>query len=60
MTELEPTPGEHEHSAQIDEAGRWLASLAAHQIPRPLVPAMRERFGLTPAEACQAIAEARR
>lgn len=52
------TPPEHEHSAAIDEAAAWLATKPRQQIGRPIVPALRERFGLSPAEACQAIQEA--
>ena len=48
----------HEHSAAIDEAASWLAQLPAHQRPRPLVPALRARFGLSASQACQAIHEA--
>nr|WP_245396652.1 hypothetical protein [Jiella sonneratiae] len=50
------TPPEHEHSAAVDEAARWLASQAV--APHPIVPALRRRFGLTAPEACQAIREA--
>lgn len=60
MTALDHTPLEHEHTAQIDEAARWLASLEPHQVPQPIVPALQARFGLSASEACQAIAEARR
>lgn len=48
----------HEHSAAVDEAAAWLASLPPHERPRPIVPALRQRFGLTALEACQAIREA--
>lgn len=41
----------------ISEAARWLRSQTVP--PRLAVPARRERFGLTPLEACQAIAAAR-
>jgi len=52
------TPPEHEHSAAIDEAASWLAMTPRERIAQPIVPALRERFGLTPAEACAAIKEA--
>lgn len=48
----------HEHSAQVEEAGRWLASMAAEHRPRPIVPELQKRFGLTAKEACAAIREA--
>ncbi|TFF27527.1 hypothetical protein E3C22_03455 [Jiella endophytica] len=56
MTDSPLTPPEHEHSAAIDEAARWLAGQQTR--PLPIVPALRRRFGLTPVEACQAIREA--
>ncbi len=43
--------------SQIDQAARWLKS---QTIPRPqVVPALRERFGLSAVGACEAIALAR-
>lgn len=60
MTALEHTPLEHERSAAIDLAARWLRGHPPHSLPRPLVPAMRERFWLTALEASQAIQEPRR
>ena len=51
---------DHEHTAQIEEAGRWLASLTQDErSQRPAVPLLRERFDLTPVQACEAIALAR-
>lgn len=42
---------------QIDHAARWLKS---QSIPRPqVVPALRERFGLSAVGACEAIALSR-
>ena len=52
------TPPEHEHSAAIDEAALWLATTPRRQIEGAVVPALQKRFGLSPAEACQAIREA--
>ncbi|MBU4529189.1 hypothetical protein [Hoeflea sp.] len=60
MSALDPTPAEHEHSAAVDQAAAWLRSLRDYEKPQPIVPALRDRFGLSPVEACQAIAEARR
>lgn len=48
---------DHESSAAIDEAAHWIRA-NRHQVQRPIVPALRQRFGLTPLEACQAIREA--
>ncbi len=52
------TGHDHESSAAIDEAARWLASVPQAERPRPIVPAMRQRFGLSAVDACQAIREA--
>lgn len=57
-----PTVGttglDHETSAAIDEATAWLASRPPHQRPHPIVPELQKTFGLTAAEACQAIRKA--
>jgi hypothetical protein len=45
----------HEHSAAIDQAVEWLATTPFRDRPKPLVPALRERFGLSALEACGAI-----
>ncbi len=47
----------HEHSAAFDEAVVFLKTVPPGERPRPLVPALREMFGLTPVEACEAIRE---
>lgn len=57
MTPAALSPPEHEHSAAIDEAARWLATTPPRQRPAPLVPAMREMFGLSAVEVCAAIRE---
>jgi hypothetical protein len=49
------TPPEHEHSHAIDECAAYLAAVPPAERPRPLLPALREMFGLTSVEACQAI-----
>lgn len=46
----------HQSTAAIGEAAEWLASLDTP--PSPIIPALRERFGLTPREACAAIRDA--
>lgn len=51
---------DHESTAAIDEAARWLAQLPSQERKAlsPIVPALKARFGLTAAEACIAIREA--
>lgn len=49
---------DHQDHPQIDEAAAWLAAVSPAERPRPIVPALRQRFGLTAPEACQAIREA--
>ena len=44
--------------AAIDEAAAWFAMTPRYQRDRPIVPLLRERFGLTAAEACAACCEA--
>jgi hypothetical protein len=45
----------HEHSHAIEEAARYLAAVPPTERPKPLLPALREMFGLTSVEACEAI-----
>ena len=47
----------HEHSAALDEAAVFLSAVPPAERPRPLVPALREMFGLTALECCEAIRE---
>lgn len=47
---------DHADNPAIDEAAAWLADL--DEAPRPVVPALRTRFGLTVKEACEACARA--
>jgi hypothetical protein len=54
---LELTPGEHETSAAVDEAARWVATSRRDRSRAP-IPVLRERFGLSAKEACLALAEA--
>lgn len=49
---------DHETTAAVDEAARWLAS--QNPRPQPAVPALRARFGLTALEACWALRDAGR
>ncbi|MGB3502264.1 MAG: hypothetical protein WBA44_11610 [Mesorhizobium sp.] len=48
----------HESSAAICEAATWLNATSYPQRPYPIVPAIRERFGLNASEAITAIREA--
>ncbi len=50
------SPPEHETSAAVDEAARWLATTP--NPPQPLIPELRQRFGLSASEACAACKEA--
>jgi hypothetical protein len=45
----------HQSSAAVAEAASWYA--ANPHAERPLVSTLRQRFGLTTAEACAALAE---
>jgi len=47
---------DHADNPAIGEAAAWLA--AQQEPPRPLIPALRQRFGLTAQEACEAAARA--
>ncbi|MBZ9910412.1 hypothetical protein LB557_30950 [Mesorhizobium sp. BR115XR7A] len=49
---------DHQDNPNIDEAVRWLSTTPRRQREKPAVPLLRERFGLTAQEACQAIAAA--
>lgn len=48
------TPPEHQHSDAVIEAAMWLAE--QDPPPRPSIPALRSRFGLSAVEACEAAA----
>ncbi|OQP86029.1 hypothetical protein BTR14_13175 [Rhizobium rhizosphaerae] len=52
------TVPEHSQSAAVEQAAIWLADL--REPPHPVVPALKERFGLSAVEACEAIALADR
>lgn len=53
------TAPEHCHSAQVEQAARWLADQAPGAI-KPVVPTLQQRFGISQAEACETIALAGR
>lgn len=48
----------HEHSAAVEEAAAWISQTPRQAIGRAIIPALRERYGLTPQEACEALREA--
>lgn len=48
----------HEHSSAIEQAAIWFAD--QKEPPRPAVPALRDRFGLSTLEATEALAMAQR
>ena len=52
------TPPEHERSENVVQAAQWLAD--EQTPPQPVIPHMRERFGLSALEACEAAALANR
>lgn len=43
---------------RIEEAAQWLATTPRAERTRPVVIELRERFGLSAAEACRVLAEA--
>lgn len=49
----------HESSGSIDEAATWFA-LNRDRCERPVVPALRRRFGLSAQEAIEALRQANR
>lgn len=57
MTDHVAATTDHEHTAVIAEAGAWIASGGAEK-GRPLVPQLKERYGMSALEACEAIREA--
>lgn len=51
---------DHASTAAIDEAVAWLVVNPRSTRTTATVPELRQRFGLTPVEACQAIGIANR
>jgi hypothetical protein len=49
----------HEHSAAIETAAEWLATVPQAERPHPIVPHLQKTFGLSALEAIEAIREAR-
>lgn len=48
------TGADHQHSANVEQAAQWLAD--QNPPPSPVVPVLRQRFNLSPMEACEACA----
>jgi hypothetical protein len=49
---------DHETSSAIDVAAEWLSQNPRDRIGRPIIPELRERFGLSVADACEVCREA--
>ncbi|TIP74852.1 MAG: hypothetical protein E5X53_12490 [Mesorhizobium sp.] len=45
---------DHSHSEAIDLAGDWLAQNPRGRLAQPVIPMLRQRFGLSVAEAVEA------
>jgi hypothetical protein len=45
---------DHSHSAAVDLAGNWLAQNPRDRLGSPIIPTLRERFGISLAEAIEA------
>ncbi len=45
------------HSAAVEEAAAWLSSVPSARRPRPIVPHLKARFGLSAQEAVEALRE---
>lgn len=50
---------ENEGSVKAEQAADWLRSLSVNDVPQPIVPALRKRFGLSVHGAIDAIRKAR-
>lgn len=49
---------DREHSEAIEIAAQWLSQHPRDRIGRPIILLLRQRFGLTVAEACEVCKEA--
>ncbi|TKB12803.1 MAG: hypothetical protein E5V75_23995 [Mesorhizobium sp.] len=49
---------DHETSEAVACAGEWLSTTSRERIGRPIIPVLRERFGLSAPEAIEAVREA--
>ncbi|TBD15716.1 hypothetical protein ELH24_09320 [Rhizobium ruizarguesonis] len=48
------TGADHVHNESVVQAAQWLAE--EKDPPRPIIPIIRQRFGLSALEACEAAA----
>ncbi|MBB3913871.1 hypothetical protein [Rhizobium fabae] len=48
------TGADHQHSESVVQAAQWLAE--QNPAPQPIIPHIRQRFGLSALEACEAAA----
>lgn len=51
---------DHEHSAAVEQAACWWVTVPLEDRPRYIIEILRERFGLSMLEACEACALAQR
>jgi hypothetical protein len=47
-----------DHSEAIEVAAQWLSKTSHDRIGQPIIPLLRQRFGLTVNEACEVCREA--
>lgn len=52
------TGADHVGDDRVGIAATWLATTPRERRPRPILPHVQRTFGLSPAQACQAIEEA--
>lgn len=52
------TPPEHEHSDIVEQAAQWLSE--QNPPPSPALHVIRDKFGLSPLQGCEALAMAQR
>nr|WP_028002951.1 hypothetical protein [Sinorhizobium meliloti] len=45
---------EHQHTAAVEQAAMWLSE--QNPAPHPVIPTLRDRFGISALEACEAAA----
>jgi len=43
---------------RVQTAALWLAVKPSHEMPSPVIPALRQKFALTALEACSAVKQA--
>lgn len=55
-----PPTIDHAHDERVQLAAMWLVSTPREEIPGSIIATIRERFGLSAQEACEACATAAR